>query len=130
MARQLLKVKQRNFELLLMGTLLTMSAKAAICISSESPDEVEVRLNLIDTPGLNKDPKKDLEHMSTLDGEIEGGYMRGLYATVDAETKKSLKYEKSIGEMKNQVRDLEARLKTKKEELEAYKEREKCSQID
>ena len=32
--------------------------------------------------------------------------------------------------MKNQVRDLGAQLKTTKEELEAYKEREKCSQID
>ena len=56
--------------------------------------------------------------------------MRGLYTTVDAETKKSLTYEKSIGEMKSQVKDLEAQLKMKKEELEAYKEREKCSQID
>ena len=41
-------------------TQVTTNAVTTICISSESPDEVEVRLNLIDTPGLNEDPKKIL----------------------------------------------------------------------
>ena len=59
-------------------TQVTMSAEAAICISSESSDEVEVKLNLIDTPGLNEDPKKDLEHMIGIVKEMKNIKFNGM----------------------------------------------------